>query len=322
MIIVRSLAEIQRNPASVVTVGTFDGVHVAHQKIIGEVVKKARRSGSRSVILTFDPHPRHVLFHTVRSNQAHEEYAFGVLTPMKEKLCIFEAMGVDCVFIIPFTKEFAGTSFRDFYRSYIVDGIGVAEVVEGYDHSFGKNREAGLQQLRDLGEEFGFTVDVEEPVSVNGTVVSSSRIRTALYAGDVAGAAKMLGRPYVIGGIVQRGDQRGRSLGFPTANIEIDDQDKLLPANGVYAARTTIGGVSHGALLSIGVLPTFFDVHVRQCEVHVFDFDGDLYGATLTIECVGRIRDERKFASVPELIKEMEKDSYKGKILLSQSHLS
>ena len=322
MIIARSLEEIARQSGSVVTIGTFDGVHVAHQKIIGEVVRRARAAETRSVVVTFEPHPRHVLFHTRKSDQTHEEYQFRLLTPLPEKLRLFEAMGIDLVFVIPFTVAFAQTPFRDFYKTFIIDGIGVAEVVEGYDHGFGKNREAGSQELRDLGREFGFTVTVEEPVAINGTVVSSSRIRTALYGGDVSAAGKMLGRPYRIEGTVHHGDRRGHSLGFPTANLAIPTDEKLLPANGVYAVKTVIGGEHHGGLLSIGVLPTFFEVHLRQCEVYVFDFDGDLYGSEMRVDCIARIREERKFASVPELMREMEKDSYKGKILLSQSHLS
>jgi riboflavin kinase/FMN adenylyltransferase len=263
-----------------------------------------------------------VLQHTPKREQQHDEHRFQLLTPLDEKLQLLEQMGVDLVYVIPFTMEFAQTPFREFYTRHIIDGIGVAEVIEGYDHSFGKNREAGSQQLIELGSEFGFGVTVEEPVKIDGTVVSSSLIRTLLYKGDVAGAALLLGRRYRVTGKVERGDGRGQTLGFPTANLAIADENKLLPPNGVYAVLVSVGGTMQRGLLSIGVLPTFFESHRRQCEVYLFDFSGDLYGATLDVDCVAWIRQELKFTSVPDLIREMGNDSQKGRLILSQTNIS
>jgi riboflavin kinase / FMN adenylyltransferase len=311
MLIAHSIAEVPKNANSIITIGTFDGVHLAHQKIIREIVIRARERGGRSVIVTFEPHPKEVLIK--RDEARNTETRIDLLTTLSEKLEIFRDLGVDATCIVPFTEEFSELSFRDFYTRYIIEGIGVSEVIEGYDHGFGKNRSGGVNQLLDLGREFSFSVIAEKPVELENEIVSSSRIRFLLTEGNVAFAGKMLGRRYSLAGSVMMGDQRGRTLGFPTANLKVDDSRKLLPKNGVYACHAYIQGSRYQGLVSVGVLPTFFETHPRKCEVYLLDFNRDIYGASISIEFVEWLRREEKFKSAEELIDAMHKDVAKGK---------
>ncbi|HTR80121.1 MAG TPA: riboflavin biosynthesis protein RibF [Bacteroidota bacterium] len=313
MKVANSLSEIPHDQNSVVSVGTFDGVHLAHRKIIKEVVQRGQERNGRSVIVTFNPHPKEVVGKTRSDDGLHGSQPVELLTTHDEKLKLLADLGVNVTFVVPFTYEFSRRPFRDFYAHDIVDGIGVGEVIEGYDHGFGRDREAGLAQLLELGREFGFSVVAEKQFMINGTAVSSSQIRAYLSEGDVAKASDMLGRRYAFSGVVVRGDRRGRELGFPTANLALNDRRKMLPGNGVYAVVAILDGTEYRGLMSIGVLPTFFDNHEKVCEVFLFDFDKDIYGKTMTVECVGWIRGEKKFQSAEELVKEMGEDTARGK---------
>ncbi|MGA7160504.1 MAG: riboflavin biosynthesis protein RibF [Bacteroidota bacterium] len=313
MKIVQSLSEITLNKDSVISIGTFDGVHLAHQKIIREVSQRARERNGRSVIVTFNPHPKEVVGKRERSDGNGKPNSVDLLTTHDEKLDLISRLGIDIVFVVPFTYEFSRKSFRDFYVEYIVNGIGVSEVIEGYDHGFGRDREAGLAQLLALGKEFGFSVVAEKQFNVNAELVSSSRIRSLLLQGEVGKANILLGRRFSFSGTVIAGDNRGKSLGFPTANIAVGDPRKLLPANGVYAVKILVEGATHEALMSIGVLPTFYKDHARVCEVFIYDFKQDIYAKTVTVECVQWIRGEKKFFSSEELVKEMNNDKRIGK---------
>lgn len=313
MKVVASLGTIEKDKNSVISVGTFDGVHLAHQKIIGEVVARAKERKGRSVIVTFNPHPKEVLAsHKASSNGGGTVLPPELLTTHEEKLHLLEQLRVDITVVVNFTYEFSRKSFRDFYTEYIVNGIGVREVIEGYDHSFGRDREAGLKELEELGKEFQFSVIAEQPFKIGDDVVNSSRIRSLLHEGNVRKANRLLGRNYSFSGIIVRGDKRGRTLGYPTANIQVNDPRKLVPRNGIYAVRVFVDSSWHYGLMNIGVLPTFFEVHPRKIEVYIYDFDKDVYEYPITVECLEWIRDERKFESAETLIAQMNEDKKNG----------
>jgi riboflavin kinase/FMN adenylyltransferase len=300
MIVASSLAEIAHNPDSLVTIGTFDGVHLGHRDIIGELIRRSRkRPGGRSVVITFEPHPREVL------GRGHVTW----LSSLGERLTILEELGVDAVLVIAFTYEFSRQSSREFVTRTIVQGIGVSEMIVGFDHMFGRDREGGIRELRELGHEFRFSVRVVDPVSLHGEVVSSSTIREQLLHGNVERAREYLGRPFSVEGLVVRGEGRGVSLGFPTTNLRQTFERQLLPADGVYAVRVvTADGNERSGMAYIGVRPTFAIDHERVLEVNIFDFEENLYGSTLRVRFLKRLRPDKKFASPEELIAQMHKD--------------
>ncbi len=301
MRVARSLEEVLRNKNSVVTVGTFDGVHLAHRAIIREVVNRARMREGRGLVLTFDPHPKEV----VPSSKGGE---VRLLTTVQERVTAFASLGIDEVFVIPFTREFAQQSPREFYQRYVVDGTGVSEVVVGYDHMFGRGRSAGIEELMKMGKEFDFSVFAVHPFAVDGEPVSSTRIRRALAVGDLEHARRLLGYRYGVSGKVVRGDRRGATLGFPTANITPDSLRKALPAYGVYVVAVGWKGATYSGMLNIGVRPTVNLSRAETMEVHLFDFSGDLYGETLRVVFLQRLRDERRFPNLEELVAQLRRD--------------
>ena len=290
---------------SVVTVGTFDGVHLAHQELIRDVVQRAHERKGRSVVITFDPHPKEVL----------SGPPLHLLTSIEERQQICERLGVDVFFCTEFTYDFSRQSSRDFYLRYVIQGTGVSEVVEGYDHHFGRDREGSIEELLRLGREFEFSVDALKPVYVDEEIVSSSQIRQHLFQGRVDLAHRLLGRPYPVKGTVVRGDGRGRQLGYPTANLQLSSNRKMIPQDGIYFAQVEINGGVYSCMVSIGVRPTFFTHGQRTIEAHVLDFDGDLYGKTMTLEFLKRLREERKFDSAAQLIEQMNKDKEESRRL-------
>jgi len=307
MKLARHIQEIPYNKNSIITVGTFDGLHLAHQKIIKEVVALAGIKNGRSVVVTFEPHPREVV--------AHADTTIQLLTtlPEREELC--RQMGVDWFVAIQFDRVFADQSFRDFYVKYLIEGIGVNLVVEGYDHHWGRNREGTIESLMQLGKEFEFDVMTIEPFTYDGRPVNSSIIRNDLNRGMVEDAAILLGRPYALRGTVVAGDRRGRLLGYPTANLELDSQKKLVPENGIYFVKVHVGAETYFGMASIGVRPTFQTNGKRTIEVHILDFDKDIYGYSLTINFLQRMRDELKFDSAEQLIQQMHKDKEVSRVL-------
>lgn len=298
MLVARSLDEVPHNPRTIVTIGTFDGVHLGHARIIEQVVEKARSGEARAVVVTFDPHPREVV----------GRGPLKMLTTIDERTTLLREFGIDIVLVVGFTFEFSRQSAREFYETYIMRGIGVEEVIVGHDHMFGRDREAGVEELKKIGKELGFAVFQEPPLTVDGEVVNSSKIREALLRGDVQKASRWLGRAYSIFGKVVRGDGRGSTLGFPTANIEISDPRKLVPAEGVYFVEVEHAGRRFFGMLSVGVNPTFKTDGRRTIEVHVFDFSGSVYGEALGVRFLRRLRGEEKFSSREALIEQMERD--------------
>lgn len=290
---------LEPDDGAFVTVGTFDGVHRGHQAILHYLRDRARARQGRSVVVTFDPHPRAVL----------SGVPVPLLTTIDERADRLAEHGIDRFVVLPFTEAFATLPPERFVLDVLLRGIGLREIVVGYDHGFGQGRRGDRALLERLGAEHGFGVDVVPVQEVGEAVVSSTHIRQLLReSGDVRKAAVLLGRPYALGGRVVRGDGRGRTIGFPTANLALEDARKAVPARGVYAVQArTEDGARHGGMMNIGLRPTFGGTE-EHLEVHLFDFDADLYGQPLRIEFVERLRDERRFGSVGELIEQLSRD--------------
>jgi riboflavin kinase/FMN adenylyltransferase len=309
MRIYRDLSEVTHNNNTIITLGTFDGIHVGHRFIIEEVVKKASDLGGRSFLITYHPHPRKVI-----SGQNQ----IDLLSTPSEKIELFETLGIENLLIINFTKKFSQLSPEKFIEKFVVKGIGTKEIVIGYDHHFGKGRGGNQDFLKNMGTKSGFDVTIIPEYKMDNVAVSSSKIRKALFEGDILKANEYLGGQYACTGTVIEGDKRGRELGFPTANLRLDDEDKLLPAIGIYAVEVTLKGSKKYGLLSIGKRPTFYESGEVVPEVYLFDFDDDIYGEQLTVSMVDRIRGEEKFSSADELIEQMNKDKEIGLEILSK----
>ncbi|MEB2329802.1 MAG: bifunctional riboflavin kinase/FAD synthetase [Ignavibacteriaceae bacterium] len=285
---------------TIVTVGTFDGVHQGHRQIISKLNDEKKRNGFRTVIVTFDPHPQVVL--------KKRESDIRLLTTTEEKLRHFKELGLDAVYIINFTKEFSQTSADDFYKEYLIRDLGLSELVLGFDHMFGKNREGNFETLKSLSEEYGFKVIKIEEYKVDEERLSSSSIRKFISDGNITEANKLLGYPYSIEGIVIQGNRRGTEFGFPTANLQVQSNIKLIPKNGIYAVEITIDNENYFGMMSIGTNPTVTDDNFIKVEVNIFEFNRQIYGEQLRIHFVERIRDEFRFNSIDNLIKEIKND--------------
>lgn len=307
MQIIRNLSDVEFNKNTVLTLGTFDGIHLGHQQIISSVADKAKQKGLRSFVITFDPHPRKVL--------SKDEKVY-LLSSLEEKIEIFSKLGVENLLVIEFTKEFSQQTAEEFIKKYLVNGIGLTEIVVGYDHHFGKGRGGNADTLTAIGNELNFNTTVIPSFVIEERIISSTKIRNALMEGDVSLTAKMLGRYFSFSGTVVGGDKRGRELGYPTANIELELKDKLLPLIGIYAVRVTVKNEKYNGLLSIGRRPTFYEDGEVVSEVYIYDFDEQIYGEKITIELVERLRGEEKFNSTDELIAQMNKDRDNGIIVL------
>lgn len=308
MQIYRSLEQVGYNKKSAVTIGMFDGTHRAHRAIINKIVEKAKAIDGRSVVVTFDPHPKEIVSGGKRQ--------IDLLSTLNEKLTFFEKKQVDAVLIIPFTYEFSRLTFKEFYLKYIIHGIGVSGVVEGHNHQFGRDREAGMNQVMDLGAEYDFTVEAIPLMQEGENVISSSTVRDLLRIGNIPLANRIQGFEYNFTGMVVRGHGRGKKLGYPTANIRLEEPKKLIPKIGVYAVHIKVRNRWYDGMMSIGYNPTFDDVHERTTEVNIFDFDMDIYDDIVTVRCIERTRDEMKFTSVDALVLEMGRDKEQTKLIL------
>lgn len=298
-----SLTKVKKDKNTVVTIGTFDGIHLGHKKIIQEVLRKTALYGGRNFVVTFDPHPRKVV---------SKGNSIKLLNTLDEKKEILKESGIQNMLVIKFTREFSQLSSEEFFTKYIINGLGIKEVVIGYDHHFGKGRGGDKNTLEELGKEFDFKVTSVDAVSIDGITVSSTKIRNALDEGNIKIANKFLGKYYSFSGEVIKGDQRGRQLGFPTANIRPNDEDKLLPLIGIYAVELWFEDNKYYGLMSIGRRPTFYNNGSLTTEVYILNFNEDIYGKTVTVNIVERIRGEEKYSSADELIEQMKKDKEIG----------
>ncbi|WP_369822557.1 bifunctional riboflavin kinase/FAD synthetase [Prosthecochloris sp. HL-130-GSB] len=286
---------------SAVTVGSYDGVHAGHRRIIGRMIDAAKREHLRSVVVTFEPHPRQV----VDSGNA---LPVRLLTLLPEKQRLMASLGIDCLFVVRFDREFSLRSSEWFIRHVLEEIVGARTIVIGYDHGFGRDRNGSSETLRDFAGRDGFHVEVVDEVRLDDEHFSSTRIRKLLADGRVAEANRFLGSPYMISGRVVHGAALGRKLGFPTVNIQPANPDKLLPRRGVYVAETEINGARVRAMMNIGNRPTLNEVSQPVIEAHLLDYEGVLYGRELFFSVLSRVRDEKKFASPEELQIQLQKD--------------
>lgn len=277
----------------VVTIGTFDGVHLGHRVILERIKQLAQAQRGESVVVSFHPHPKLVL-------QPHDN-TLRLLQTVEEKADSLRTLGIDKLVLIPFTKEFAATPSASFIKDILVDVFRTHTVVIGYDHRFGKGRGGGLDELRQAGTQYGFSVEEIPPQQIDEANVSSTRIRTALRAGDVQTAARLLGYRYPLSGVVVSGRQLGRTIGWPTANLHIPEPYKKIPAEGVYAVEVWVRGQRWPGMLNIGRNPTVAEGLPQTIEVHIIGFDADIYAETITLRFIMRIRDEEKFAGLQAL---------------------
>lgn len=295
-----SLDEFQPIDNAVVTIGTFDGVHVGHRKLISRVKQIANEIGGETVILTFFPHPRMILY--------PREHGIELLNTVDEKIALLSEAGVDHLIIHPFNKAFAELTSEEFIREIIAEKIGTRKLVIGYDHRFGKNREGTFDDLVKLAPSLGFDVEKIDEEDVNNIAVSSTLIRQALKSGDIQTATSYLGLPYTLTGKVVHGKKLGRTIGFPTANLFIEENYKLIPGEGVYIVEVKSENETHHGMLSIGRRPTVEDDGAVSIEVFILDFDKDIYGSQLTLHLVEWIREDKKFDSIESLTQQINQD--------------
>ncbi len=310
MIVLRDFDKSYFRKESVVTVGTFDGVHLGHRQIFKTLNEISISGNLRKVAVTFEPHPRIVL--------SGDKPEVKILTTSGEKLRYLEELGVDVVYIIEFTRKFAETSAVDFYKDYLLGKIGLSHLVIGYDHSFGKNREGTFDTIKGLSAEHNFGYTKVEQYSVGNEIVSSSLIRKYLNTGQIDAATKLLGYNYSVDGKVISGDKRGQKIGFPTANIKVENTHKLIPAVGVYAVKVNIDFVTYYGMMNIGFRPTVKEKGSLLPEIHIFDFNEDIYGKEISVEFLSFIREEKKFNSIEELKLQLQKD--KENIIKNLNH--
>jgi len=284
---------------AVLTIGTFDGVHQGHRVILKEVAERARAIGGDSIVLTFEPHPRKLLFPT---------QSLRLITPLQEKLRLIADTGIEHIVVIPFTKEFSLLSAQSYIQHFLVRNFQPAQIIIGYDHHFGNDRTGNIQLLKEKESEFGYEV-IEIPARiVDDAAISSTKIRNALLEGKVADAAHMLGRNYSLKGTVIEGARIGRKIGYPTANLQPSDFDQLIPAHGIYAVQVKWNNQLLDGMLSIGFNPTVSSEKKTHIEVHIFDFDKDIYGETIELVFAEWLRHEEKFDSLEALKLQLAKD--------------
>ncbi len=309
MEIIRSIAAFNSSEKTIVTIGTFDGIHIGHKKILKNLIATAKKEGKKSVLLTFFPHPRMVL---------QKDKSILLLNTLDEKSMLLEKMGLDYLIIHPFSKEFSRLTALDFVRDVLVNKINTSRLIIGYDHHFGKNREGNIHQLKEYSLLYDFEVEEIPAQDIDDVSVSSTKIRAALKRGNLKTANKYLGYHYMLSGIVVNGKKLGGTIGFPTANIEVKEPYKLIPSTGVYVIRTQINSVLFSGIMNIGFNPTVLGKH-QTIEAHLFNFNEDLYGEKITVEFVYFLREEQKFKSVDELVAQLNIDKENAISFLSNN---
>lgn len=306
MKVYNSFDEFTKLPNAIVTIGTFDGVHLGHRKILSRLKETSKEENGESVVITFWPHPRKVL-------QGAD--SLKLLLTLEEKIETIASCGIDHLLLIPFTKEFSATSSEDFIQKILIDKIGTKKLVIGYDHKFGKNREGSFEYLKENASRIGFQVEEIPREDIEHNAISSTSIREALSQNNVSKATTLLGRPYSVKGKVVEGKKLGRELGYPTANIEVEDPEKILPADGIYTVFVKVEGKKFGGMLSLGFNPTV-EGKGRSMEVHIFDFNKNIYGETLEVSFLEFLRFEAKFPNLDALIDQLKEDEKQSRTIL------
>ena len=301
---IKTAADYKRIKNSVVTIGTFDGVHIGHQKIINRLVHIAKTNELQALVLTFFPHPRMVV---------QNDSSIKLINTIDEKAAQLQQLGVDHLVLKEFTKSFSRLTALEYVRDILVNKLKVKHIIVGYDHHFGRNRTATIEDLIEFGKFYGFEVTQIDAQEVGDVAVSSTKIRTALHEGDMRVANSFLGYNYMLTGVVTKGKGLGKNLNFPTANIHIEESYKLIPKDGVYLVQSQIGGHHTYGMMNIGKNPTVSQDNQTHIEVHFFDYEGDLYGKTLKIELLDHLRSEIKFPNVDALKAQLKKDKFIAK---------
>ena len=296
---IKTAADYKQIKSSVITIGTFDGVHVGHQQIIHRLVDTARKNDLQALVLTFFPHPRMVI-----QNDAN----IKLINTIDEKAKQLEQLGVDHLVVKEFTKSFSRLTALEYVRDILVNKLKVKHIIVGYDHHFGRNRTANINELKEFGAFYDFEVTEIEPQEVDDVAVSSTKIRSAILEGNILTANKFLGYNFMLTGTVIKGKGLGKTLDFPTANIQIEAAYKLIPKHGVYVVKSQIKGVEVFGMMNIGKNPTVSEGNQTKIEVHFFDFSANLYGAVLKIELLDHLRSEIKFPNIEALKLQLEKD--------------
>lgn len=288
----------------VVTIGIFDGVHLGHAQILERLKKIAAETGGETVVVTLWPHPLLVLGKKPNDIQ--------LLSTLDEKINLIGKHGIDNLIILPFTRDLANVTYREFIQNYLISRIRAKHIIVGYNHHFGKDRKGGFEQLKDMAEGSKFSVERQNPVMIENKIVSSSAIRQLISEGDVSLAGKLLGYHYSVEGRVVKGKEIGKRLGFPTANISVNDENKLIPLTGVYAVNVEVGNIFYNGMMNIGIRPTIAEqVHNLTIEVHILHFNSDIYNRDIRLHFIERIRDEKKFRNTDELVEQLKCDKAK-----------
>ncbi len=302
MEIVSNIENFNCKKGSVLTSGTFDGIHLGHQLIIKRLIEISKREKLKSILVTFSPHPQ-----TVVKSKKKE---IKILTTIEEKKDVLKDFDLDYFLIIKFTEEFSKITSLEFIKDFLVDKFNIKEIVIGYNHAFGRDRNGSIETLKKLSEKFSYNITIVEPVMYMDGLISSTRIRKALNSGDIADALRMLGRNYLFSGNVIKGKGIGKAINIPTANIKIDDELKLIPKNGIYICKIIVKGKMYNGLLNIGVNPTF-NSHKLSIEANIFNFNDSIYDEKITVEIIKRLRDEKRFENIESLVQQIQKDKEK-----------
>ena len=309
MKIIRSIAAFNSSEKTIVTIGTFDGIHIGHQKILKDLIRTAKKENKKSVLLTFFPHPRMVL---------QKDVSIRLINTIEEKSSLLEKMGLDYLIIHPFSQEFSRLSALDFVRNILVNQLNTSRLIIGYDHHFGKNREGNIHQLREYSLLYDFEVEEIPAQDIDNVSVSSTKIRTALKEGRLKTANNYLGYNYMLNGTIVNGKKLGVKIGFPTANLDIKEPYKLIPKTGVYIIKTIIDAVLYTGMMNIGFNPTVKG-KCQTIEAHLFDFNKDLYGRKVTIELLFFLREEQRFNSIEDLIIQLNLDKVNALFYLTNN---
>jgi len=309
---IHGIENFPADEASIVTIGTFDGVHLGHQQILKQLTDTSRKSKLKSVLLTFFPHPRMVL---------QPDISMRLIQTIQEREKALKNIGLDYLVIHPFSIAFSRLSADDYVKQILVEQLNVRKVVVGYDHRFGRNRTASLEDMYHYADIYDFEVIEIDAKKIDSTVVSSTKIRNAIDQGNIERANTYLGQPFTLEGMVVHGDKRGRELAYPTANIDLQNQHKIVPKQGVYLVKSKLKGRVVYGMMNIGTKPTF-DTTMPSIEVHFLDWNGDLYGQAVQVELLKWIREERKFKTVKELQTQIQTDEQNCRSSIPTSHVS